>query len=303
VDLVLKLLSDPREIDPVIDLQNYISPEDFSKRLSKQWYLTTILNGGLCIAAYPADDLFHPIGFVFGYPGFYNTPDGPRLLHVSYSLGIHPDFHNRGIGFRLKRAQWQMVRHQGVDRIICYDDPLLSCNAKLNITKSGGVCNTLIENIFGETVGETGIYIPSDRLLVDWWVNSERVKRRLSRQARRPLDLAHFLAAGIQIINPTHLGVNGLPHPSEIDFGDNDIKSLDCSESNISSPPMVVVEIPADYPGLLSKDKKLALDWRMHTRAIFSSLFQAGYLVTDFIHLKGSTPRSFYALSYGESTF
>jgi predicted GNAT superfamily acetyltransferase len=303
VDLAIKMLSEPHEIDPVIDLQNLLWQDDLSNKLPKQVYLTSILQGGILIAAYPFDNLQHPVGFVFGFPGFYNTHDGPRSLHVSYSLGIRPDLHNRGIGFRLKRAQWQMVRHQGIDRIIWYADPLFSCYAKLNITKLGGVCNILIENIFGETVNETGISNPSDRFLIDWWVNSTRVKRRLSRQARRHLDLAHFLAAGVQIINPTHLGANGLPHPCERVFGADEIKTFDKSDNNAISLPMVLVEIPADYPEILSTDPKLALEWRIHSRDIFSLLFQAGYLVTDFIYLKGATPRSFYALSHGESTF
>jgi hypothetical protein len=32
-------------------------------------------------------------------------------------------------------------------------------------------------------------------------------------------------------------------------------------------------------------------------------LFEQGYLVTDFVHLPGTHPRSFYVLSHGESTF
>jgi hypothetical protein len=35
---------------------------------------------------------------------------------------------------------------------------------------------------------------------------------------------------------------------------------------------------------------------------LFEETFSRGYLVTDFVFLPGSQPRSFYVLSHGEST-
>ena len=118
-------------------------------------------------------------------------------------LGVHPAYRDHGIGFTLKRAQWQMVRHQGLDRITWTFDPLLSRNAYLNIARLGAVCNTYLRAVYGELRDGINAGLPSDRLQVDWWVNSQRVNRRLSRRARPPLDLAHYLAAGAQVINPT----------------------------------------------------------------------------------------------------
>src|SRR5258708_30988204 len=45
----------------------------------------------------------------------------------------------RSVGFALKRAQWQMVRHQSLDHITWTYDPLLSRNAYLNVAKLGAV--------------------------------------------------------------------------------------------------------------------------------------------------------------------
>ena len=64
----------------------------------------------------------------------------------------------------------------------------------------------------------------------------------------------------------------------------------------------VLVEIPANFLALKSADSDLAQQWRLHSRTIFETLFEHGYLVTDFVYLPGNTPRSFYVLSYGEST-
>src|SRR4030067_2993972 len=68
-------------------------------------------NGGLLLGAYVEELL---VGFVFGFPGLYSTPDGPRLKHYSSIMGVHADLRGQGLGFTLKRAQWQMVRHQGI---------------------------------------------------------------------------------------------------------------------------------------------------------------------------------------------
>jgi predicted GNAT superfamily acetyltransferase len=63
------------------------------------------------------------------------------------------------------------------------------------------------------------------------------------------------------------------------------------------------VEIPADFQAMRSTDPALAFAWRVHTRELFERLFAAGYLVTDFVHVDGEQPRSFYVLVHGESTF
>ena len=50
----------------------------------------------------------------------------------------------------LERAQWQMVRNQDIDLITWTFDPLMSHNARLNISNLGAVCNTFLPNEYGE---------------------------------------------------------------------------------------------------------------------------------------------------------
>jgi predicted GNAT superfamily acetyltransferase len=258
-------------------------------------------NGGLVIGAYspnkPENNHDQLGGFVFGFPGLYTTPDGPRAKHCSHMLAVHPDFREQGLGFALKRAQWQMVRHQGIDRITWTFDPLLSRNAHLNIARLGAVCNTYLREVYGEMRDGLNVGVSSDRFEVDWWVNSQRVGRRLSSKARLRLDLAHFFAAGAEIINPTQIDGQGLPIPSpSIDFPVNN------NQSEFEAM-IVMVEIPADFQAMKAANIDLAREWRLHTRHIFEHLFEDGYLVTDFVHLPGTNPRSYYVLSHGDGTF
>jgi predicted GNAT superfamily acetyltransferase len=245
-------------------------------------------NGGLLIGAYMDSDL---VGFVFGFPGVYPTPDGPRVKHYSSMLGVRPDVSGQGIGFALKRAQWQMVRHQGIDRITWTFDPLLSRNAWLNITRLGAVCNIFLRNFYGKMDDQLNRGLPTDRFDVDWWVNSNRVNHRLSRRRRKNLDLYHFLSGGAPILNPAELDPSGYPHPAdgeEFSFG----KDL----------PILLVEIPADFQVLKANNLELALEWRLHSRTLFEELFRAGYIVTDFIRTDAHPYRSYYVLCHGEST-
>lgn len=297
----IRILDSISELSKVEELQQIVWPGSDTDVVPAHLLITAVHNGGLVIGAYSTDKLNDGgeklVGFVFGFPGLYSTPDGPRLKHCSHMLGVHPDFRGRGLGFALKRAQWQMVRHQGIDRITWTCDPLLSRNAHLNITRLGAVCNTYLKELYGEMRDGLNIGLPSDRFEVDWWVNSQRVERRLSRNARLNLDFAHFIDAGANIINPTKVNEKGLPVPAKsIDF------SIAENSDNLESV-IILVEIPADFLGLKEIDLALAKEWRLSSREIFEDLFRNGYLVTDFVHLPGKYPRSFYVLSHGDETF
>lgn len=297
-DWTLHILESASEMEAVEQLQRLVWPGSETEVIPTHMLVTAAHNGGIVIGAFAHERHSKAekemVGFVFGFPGLYFTPDGPRPKHCSHMLGVHPDYRDHGLGFALKRAQWQMVRHQGIDRITWTYDPLLSRNAYLNIAKLGAVCNTYRREVYGEMRDGINIGLPSDRFEVDWWVNTERVERRLSRKARRRLDLAHYFAAGAEIINPTTSGEGGWPRPVASDPVEKATKQNEAA--------LLLVEIPADFMALKGSEPTLALEWRLHTRTVFEAMFAMGYFVTDFIYLSGGNPRSFYVLSHGEST-
>jgi predicted GNAT superfamily acetyltransferase len=129
---------------------------------------------------------------------------------------------------------------------------------------------------------------PSDRFKVEWWITSNRVVERMEGQ-RGALDLAHFIAAGARNVNPATLGRNNFPQPS-------------ASEVTLEGT-VLLLEIPPDIDALRQHEPDLALAWRTHTRELFEKAFSKGYLVTDFVYLKGEKiPRSYYVLSHGAGT-
>ncbi len=281
-DTIIKLLESPEDMALVEDLQRAVWPGSETDVVPAHVFITAVHNGGMVIGAFLEGEL---IGFVFGFPGLDFTPDGPRPKHCSHMMGIRPGQRDSGIGFALKRAQWQMVRKQGIDHITWTYDPLLSRNAYLNIAKLGAVCNTYRRSEYGDMRDGLNVGLPSDRFQVDWWVNTRRVERRLGKRSRGPLKLDDFSKAELHPLYTPLTGTSGLPRPPE------HVSPLDGN--------LLLAEIPSDFNAMKEADFALARDWRFFSREVFETAFDTGYIVTDFVHENG---RSFYVLTNGEST-
>ncbi|NJN43889.1 MAG: hypothetical protein HC806_03580 [Anaerolineae bacterium] len=126
----------------------------------------------------------------------------------------------------------------------------------------------------------------------------------MSEHPRRQLDLAHYLSAGTGIINPTRLGAAGWPQPPDQPWQPSAIAQAAGASlpKDLPQSALYLLEIPSDFLGLKNADPELGLAWRLHVRTLMQDLFERGYLITDFVYLRGEHPRSFYVLSHGERT-
>ncbi|HNK64396.1 MAG TPA: GNAT family N-acetyltransferase [Anaerolineales bacterium] len=285
-NFTIRLLDTPEDMRLVEELQRQVWPGSETDVVPLHVLITAVHNGGVLLGAFQEEKI---IGFVWGFPGLEETPDGPRAKHCSHMMGIHPDHRDGGIGFALKRAQWQMVRHQGLDHITWTYDPLLSRNAHLNIAKLGAVCTTYKRSEYGEMRDGINAGLPSDRFQVDWWLNSQRVQRRLGKRARPTLNLRSVTQSGLRNFYALPPSTDNLPHPPE------------------HVPPfedrLLLAEIPSDFMDLKNRDFALARDWRFFTRELFETAFASNFIITDFVYDNtGTNPRSMYILTHGEST-
>lgn len=282
----IRLLETPEDLKLIEDLQREVWQGSETDVVPMHMLITAVHNGGLVLGAYDNEKI---IGFIFGFAGLEKTADGPRAKHCSHMMGIHPNYRDSGIGFALKRAQWQMVRHQGLDHITWTYDPLLSRNAYLNIAKLGAVCTTYRQSEYGEMRDGLNAGLPSDRFQVDWWINTRRVERRLGKRSRPTLKLSHVARSGLRPFYSLQTLTGNLVKPPEHlpNFNDR----------------LLLAEIPADFIELKSKDFALARDWRFFTRELFETAFVKSYIVTDFIYDNSDNhPRGLYVLTHGEST-
>jgi predicted GNAT superfamily acetyltransferase len=224
----------------------------------------TVRRGAVLLGAYDADRL---VGFVFSLAALRTGGDGsPVPSHWSHMLGVDPRLRGSGLGAELKLAQRDAVSKLGLDLIEWTYDPLQAINAHLNFAKLGAIAEEYVENIYGESTSALHGGLPTDRLICQWWIRRPHVVRRIAPAAIRAIDRA---AAEAPLVNRIRAMGESLA-PSGYDTNRND--------------PRIKVEIPLDFPRMLSADPPLALRWRIETRAIFKHYLAHGYRIVDFAH-------------------
>lgn len=206
--------------------------------------ITAIRNGGLAIGAYSQEEL---VGFSYSFAGF---KDGKSYL-CSHNMGIHPEFRDKGIGASLKTRQKEEAARIGYDMLTWTYDPLETRNGYLNLSKLRAICSTYIENCYGEFEDGLNAGLPTDRFKVEWWINSQHVNERIPISVK---DDAYYIPMAESKSGPVLTDQVIIPESAQI-----------------------LVPVPMAIQTIKQDDLKLALDWRLKTRAVFQHLFQKGY--------------------------
>lgn len=135
--------------------------------------------GGQVMGAFEGNRM---VGFALSVPG---TRSGHVYLH-SHMLAVRKDHRNGGLGRRLKLLQREDAIARGIDLIEWTFDPLEIKNAYLNIEKLGAISRRYNINQYGITSSPLQGGLPSDRLIAEWWLKSQRVETLLT-TGRNPL--------------------------------------------------------------------------------------------------------------------
>ena len=240
--------------------------------------------GGHILGAYNGDQL---VGFVLGFIGTdidYEDRDArpamANLLIMSKRMLVLPEYRGQNIGFRLKMAQRDAALKQAIRLVSWTVDPMLAPNAHLNIRKLGAVIQRFSVDYFGLGGAES---LRSDRLIVEWWVTHRRVKER-AKGAGSKLTLRQYFDVNAPIVNRADAKGAWL-RPRQM--------------TGVPDSTFALIEIPVDFRELEDANRDLADDWRFHIRDVFQKMFEAGYIVTDFVNddYEGRR-RAFYLLSH-----
>jgi predicted GNAT superfamily acetyltransferase len=121
-------------------------------------------------------------GFALAIPG---TRGGKSYLH-SHMLAVRKQHQNAGLGRRIKLFQRDDALARGFELIEWTFDPLEIKNAYLNIEKLGAIARRYAINQYGITSSPLQGGLPSDRLVAEWWLKSERVETLLKKEKRAP---------------------------------------------------------------------------------------------------------------------
>ena len=243
--------------------------------------LTAQMNGGLVAGAF--DPAGRMVGFLFGFLGLQR--DG-RLKHCSHLMCVEPALRSQGIGTALKRFQSEYVRTQGIALITWTYDPLEGANARLNIGQLRAFSRTFYPNLYGAFDDALNAGLPTDRLEVEWWINTPRV----TDPPPAARTLASWIESGAVLLNSTH-SHGPIRQPS-----DHDALTFDAQ----SDYPALLLEIPAAYQTIKRESMASAEAWRQHSGQWLTALFAAGWVITDFSGERGpaaADARSFYVLT------
>ena len=136
--------------------------------------------GGQVMGAFEGGDM---VGFALSVPG-------TRTRHVylhSHMLAVRKEYRNAGLGRRLKLMQREDALARGIELIEWTFDPLEIKNAYLNIEKLGAISRRYNINQYGITSSPLQGGLPSDRLIAEWWLKSNRVQTLLQTGKNPPI--------------------------------------------------------------------------------------------------------------------
>jgi predicted GNAT superfamily acetyltransferase len=222
--------------------------------------------GGTVVGAWDGGRM---VGMALSVVAWAGTRDG--AYHHSHLLGVLPAYRRWGVGRRLKMAQRAFVLAQGLDLMTWTFDPLESANAHLNFAKLGVVSRTYLPDFYGAMPEALNAGLPSDRLLVEWRLDTPHVRGRLA------------TAEGSATFGPL-VSVESLDAPYLLRMADDGAPFAPPSLGGEGAGGLrrYRIEIPANIQAIKATDPARALAWRLATRAAFTDALARGYLTTDY---------------------
>jgi predicted GNAT superfamily acetyltransferase len=171
-DVDVRLCQGFDELNACVALQKEVWNFSDSDLVPLRMFVVAQKIGGQVIGAFDGGEL---AGFAMSIPG---ARDGKAYLH-SHMLAVRQSFQNVGIGRRLKLFQREDALARGFDLIEWTFDPLEIKNAWLNIERLGVIARRYNVNQYGNSSSPLQGGLPTDRLVAEWLLRSERVETLL----------------------------------------------------------------------------------------------------------------------------
>jgi len=208
---------------------------------------------------------------------------GHRSRHTVFR-SVRAGARGKGIGQALRAVERTRAREEGVAVITWAVDPLRSVDAHIAFNKLGAIATGYVRNLYGE-VGDLADHgLATDRLQIEWWLESPRTISVCDRGRLPP----HY-----------QLGLNDMTVVTQTTLHASGVRSLTGHDVDAAGRH-VLVEIPVDLDRLRAADLPVARAWRIQTRELFELLFEKGYVVVGFVHEGG---RSFHLLERTDRGF
>lgn len=137
--------------------------------------------GGQVLGAFDGGRM---IGYTLAVVGVRN---GVPYLH-SHMTGVLSGYRDKGVGRMLKLFQRDEALSREIRLIQWTFDPLELRNAHFNLNRLGAICREYLPNLYGVTTSPLHRGLATDRLQVEWRLDSARVVAAIKNLAKDPMD-------------------------------------------------------------------------------------------------------------------
>lgn len=267
------------DLPDCVELQQSVWKFDDSDLVSSQMLATCQCYGGILLGARMSDGSLG--GFVFSFPAIWKN----QIHQHSHMLAVREELQDQGIGLALKFAQYRETRLQGFQMLTWTFDPLETKNAHLNLNKIGVVVKHYYINLYGEqTSSELHSGLGTDRFLAEWMIEGDNLSTNICFQIEPDEMLSYPQIMPTRVFKHKWLAPD-TPNLTEV-------------------APRLLVEVPKDIQGLKRHSLKVAMDWRLQIRKVFTHYFSKGYqvsrLLISSVREKDNDSRMFYLLEVQE---
>lgn len=167
-DITVRPLHSLQEFHRCVQIAREVWGDADSETEPHVTYVIADHTGGQVLGAFDGEVM---VGFTKAYVGLHNhTP----YLH-SHMAAVLPSHRDRHVGRQLKLFQREDALRRGFRLIEWTFDPLATRNAHFNINRLGGISRRYIPDFYGITTSPLHHGMPTDRLLVEWHLDSSRV--------------------------------------------------------------------------------------------------------------------------------
>ncbi len=154
-----------------------------------------------------------------------------------------------GVGYELKRHQFDWAKSNGLSAITWTFDPLVRRNCVFNLTKLGAIAYEFLPNFYGMMTDDINAGDVSDRLFAYWPLIQKTNSAKIQ------------ITENIALINK-----DGIPHRNIFD----------------SKQPFAIY-LPEDIELLRKSNLDLVKLWRNHLHELLSAAFNSGAKITEMV--------------------
>lgn len=191
-DILIRHCKGLDEFNACVDLQKEVWGFSDRDLIPLRMFVVADKVGGQIIGGFAGGEL---VAFSLSVPGMHAVRP---YLH-SHMLAVREPYRNSGVGRRIKLFQREDAIARGIGLIEWTFDPLEIKNSWFNIERLGAIVRRYTINQYGITSSPLQGFLPTDRCIAEWWLNSERARAMAAGKPRPQIPVERSIEVPTEI--------------------------------------------------------------------------------------------------------